>query len=418
MLLISIITLHAQTRGGDLEIVTSNGAVVGAFNKAHALVIGESNYTEPGWGSLPSVKDDVIAVKKLLQEQNFIVETLEDMNRSELFSGIENFLNKYGHDENARLLVYYAGHGDTRTRLGVKAGYIVPVDAPHHDINPTGFFQKAINMNQFKAWSEDFGCRHILFIFDSCFSGTIFSTRGGGELPPAISASLAEPVRQFITSGNEKESVPEPSVFRPLLERALRNGEADLNKDGYITGTELGMYMQTEIINRYKSWSPQYGKSRDLNWDKGDFIFLSNSTIGSSRVIVPESAPEQKPVLEGRTGINFSGDTLTARSRQTIISGLRGTIQTRKINLDIDEKANVANGYGFTITFYCEQVVTNGTRLLKVEAEVAFSRDGRILCQSAPYYITETNETLAVRRIVERLKDDKAFLDKVIEAMK
>lgn len=308
-LIFSIYFLHAQKRGGDLEVVTTDGEPVVTFSQGYALVIGEINYKY--WDQLKSVKEDVDVVKKLLEEQKFIVETLVDKTGEELRRGIENFLNKYGHDENARLIIYYAGHGATYTlSTDKKMGYIVPIDAPSLYSDSRGFLQRAIPMNQFDTWSTQYACRHILFIFDSCFSGSIFTTRSAA-LPPAISKSLTEPVRQFITSGSENESVPEPSVFRPLLERALRNGEADLNKDGYVTGTELGMYIKSEVLNRYNGkWNPQYGKSQDVKLDKGDFIFVTGNS--KTNIVVPTPPPFDNNIkIQDQIK---TGDKITAES--------------------------------------------------------------------------------------------------------
>jgi len=283
LMLILCINLYAQTRG-ELEVFAPNGKVVGSFSQGYALVIGEINYTN-GWDQLKSIKDDVVIVTKLLEEQSFIVETLVDKNSDELKRGIEDFLNKYGHERKGRLIVFFAGHGHTHTLYtGKKMGYIVPIDAPLPSINETGFLQKAIPMNQFETWSKQYSCRHILFIFDSCFSGTIFTTTRSrnATIPPAITNSIAEPVRQFITAGDENEEVPAESVFLPVMEEALRDRKADYNGDGYITGTELGMYLKYEIENRYKNkWHPQYGKSFDTNLDKGDFVFEVGKRDGS-----------------------------------------------------------------------------------------------------------------------------------------
>ena len=54
VLVFFVFTITAQTRGGELEIVDAGGTVVGRFGEAHALVIGESEYTN-GWGRLPGV---------------------------------------------------------------------------------------------------------------------------------------------------------------------------------------------------------------------------------------------------------------------------------------------------------------------------------------------------------------------------
>ncbi len=56
-------------------------------------------------------------------------------------------------------------------------------------------------------------------------------------------------------------------------------GEADLNKDSYVSGSELGEYLQTSVVNySYNAQHPQYGKIRNPKLDKGDFIFVLGKT--------------------------------------------------------------------------------------------------------------------------------------------
>jgi hypothetical protein len=138
---------------------------------------------------------------------------------------------------------------------------------------------------------------------------------------------------------------------------------------------------------------------------------------------IPELVQSMQKAIEdrntdagGKTGIAFTGSTITERTRQTITYGLRNALLARKMPLDIDEKANAKNGYGFGITVYLEQLV--GYSLIKAEAAVTFSRDGQVLCQSARYDITETNETELARRIADRLRADRDFFNKVNDAIK
>jgi hypothetical protein len=56
----------AQSRG--LAEKSSDGAVLTNFSGSYALVIGESAYNN-GWPPLAGVKEDVLAVKRLLEEQ-------------------------------------------------------------------------------------------------------------------------------------------------------------------------------------------------------------------------------------------------------------------------------------------------------------------------------------------------------------
>ena len=83
-------------------------------------------------------------------------------------------------------------------------------------------------------------------------------------------------MRQFITAGSEKQTVPDESIFRRQLVAALRDGEADYNKDGYITGSELGMFLEEKVTNlSHRSQTPLVGKINDGNLNLGDFVFMS-----------------------------------------------------------------------------------------------------------------------------------------------
>ena len=114
--------------------------------------------------------------------------------------------------------------------------------------------------------------------------------------------------------------------------------------------------------------------------------------------------------------ITFAGDTLGTRERQTIITSLRNALQTRRIDLDLDENAAAAAGYGFLVTVYIEQQPARppaNTVLLQAEVTVAFSRGGRLVSQTSTYHITETTETLIARRIAEQLSGDQEFFNRV-----
>ncbi|MDR2095156.1 MAG: caspase family protein [Treponema sp.] len=260
----------AQSRG--LTVTSSDGTVLTSFSGSHALVIGESAYNK-GWPPLAGVKEDIQAVKRLLEEQGFSVSLLENKTSRELKAGIEDFLNTYGFEKDVRLIIYYAGHGQT-LKLGDdrELGYIVPIDAPLDSRDKQGFQRTAISMKQFDTWATDIESRHVLFLFDSCFSGSIFAVSRAA--PGIIDYKISQPVRQFIASGAANETVPDKSIFRMQLEAALRNREADLNNDGYVSGSELGDFLQTTVVNYSNNTQhPQYGKIRHASLDKGDFVF-------------------------------------------------------------------------------------------------------------------------------------------------
>jgi hypothetical protein len=270
---------QTESRGIAVEIQGQN---VKLYDESHALVIGVSDYTA-GWPNLPGVKRDVQAVGEILKQHNFQVETLLNPTSQVFDQTMKSFIARHGQAAGNRLLIYFAGHGYTLTTVdGRELGYIVPADAPVPQRNVALFKQVAISMNEIEVYAQQIESKHALFVFDSCFSGSLFeATRGG--IPPAIVGRTSMPVRQFITAGTADQEVPDRSIFREQFIEALR-GEADLNGDGYVTGSELGAYLEDKVTNySNRAQTPRWGKIRNPNLDKGDFVF-----------VLPQAATTQK----------------------------------------------------------------------------------------------------------------------------
>lgn len=268
------------------------------YGESHALVIGASKYTA-GWSSLPGVAQDVPAVSALLRQQGFAVTEVNNPTRDQLDAALRNFAAGPGQQPSNRLLVYFAGHGHTLTTgAGSRLGYIVPVDAPRPDRDPGGFRRQAYSMESVEVIARQIESRHVLFLFDSCFSGTIFRSRSG--VPDSISDKTSRPVRQFITAGDADQVVPDVSVFRRQLEAALRDGAGDLNRDGYITGTELGSFLEDTVTNySRRSQTPRWGKIRDPDLDKGDFVFALAATPVQPTLPPPRASAVPAPPVVG-----------------------------------------------------------------------------------------------------------------------
>jgi hypothetical protein len=269
-----------------VEFRDPQGRAVGLYRESHALVIGAAEY-RAGWPRLPGVKADVAAVAAALERQGFHVVTVLDPDRDALRRAFDDFIQRYGRGAQSRLLFYFAGHGHTlRRSWGGEMGYIVPVDASNPDRDPDGFLAKALDMQQVEVYAKRIDAKHALFVFDSCFSGSLFNV--SRAVPESIGYKTARPVRQFITSGQADEQVPDWSVFRRQFVAAL-DGEGDTNRDGYVTGAELGDFLQQTVINyTYGAQHPQYGKIRHPRLDKGDFVLLA----GGSVIHAPEPGPD------------------------------------------------------------------------------------------------------------------------------
>ena len=123
------------------------------------------------------------------------------------------------------LLIFFAGHGHTaKLAYGGDMGYIVPADAPNPNVDLNVFKSKAVDMQMMEVYAKRIECRHALFLFDSCFAGSIFDL--SRAVPASISYKTANNVRQFITSGSAGEAVPDESIFLRQLISGL-DGEAD-----------------------------------------------------------------------------------------------------------------------------------------------------------------------------------------------
>jgi len=274
--LLYVFSVYASSRGlisVNIKARDNAGAPyageVKLYDSSHALIIGIDNYTL-GWPRLSCAVKDAKLVAKALRIKGFNVILKKNLNSRELKRAFEEFFVFKGEDPQARLFVWFAGHGHTLDG----EGFLVPADAPKPD-KGAQFKYKALSMRRFGEFVRLAKSKHAFAVFDSCFSGTIFDTRRTTP-PAAITRATTFPVRQFLTSGDANQSVSDDGRFRKIFIRAIRGVErADANADGYLTGSELGIFLTDRITNLTRSrQTPRYGKLRDENYDRGDFVFL------------------------------------------------------------------------------------------------------------------------------------------------
>ena len=257
------------SRGVQREVKNPKGKTIVRYGDSYALLIGAGRYTN-GWPVLDTVHDELDRIQKALETRDFKVTRVDDPDSDALGAAFRRFIKRYGFDASNRLLIYYSSHGYSTQEYG----YLVPVDAPLPENGLANFRRYAYNMSELKGVISRMGrndARHVLFLFDSCFSGKIFNTRGvGDKLPPYIMDSMARPVRQVITAGNANEEVPAKSTFAPMFLSAIA-GKADANRDGYVTGQELGLYLRQNL----PGWTKQHPQLGVL----GDYDLSSRSGL-------------------------------------------------------------------------------------------------------------------------------------------
>ena len=143
-LMFSTATLATGSRGVTVKLKASeavNAADAGEvqlYGASHALVIGIDKYTN-GWSSLSNAVEDARVVAKELERQGFRVSLKTDLKADALRTTLRGFFAIKGADPDARLFLWYAGHGHT---IGGE-GFMVPADAPP-DTSPAFLAASAI----------------------------------------------------------------------------------------------------------------------------------------------------------------------------------------------------------------------------------------------------------------------------------
>ena len=261
-------------RGMSVTVRTENGEEFALYKDSYALVIGNGAYpVKNGWNPLPGAVKDVKEVAEVLESQGFNVTLKIDVTESEFDKTFSDFIYKSGKDRDNRLLFYYAGHGyTTKSATGEDLGYLVMLDTPHPE-NEAEFDLYSVDMVKFVSDSKKIRAKHVLFMFDNCFSGTVLNLRNR-VTPSHITDRVKNPVRQFITAGRADEPVPDRSEFKKAFLNLLEGRVEEPTPDGYLTGVELGDYLYRTVPKFSQGQHPQHGKIHDQQLNTGDFVFV------------------------------------------------------------------------------------------------------------------------------------------------
>ena len=273
IILVAATNLLSQ-RGMNVTVRTESGEELGLYKESHALVIGNGAYPiKNSWNPLPGAVKDVKEVASVLERHGFNVRLKIDVTKAEFNEVFSEFIYEAGKDKDNRLLFYYAGHGyTTKAATGEDLGYLVMLDTPSPK-NAAKFDLYSVDMVKFVSDSKKIHAKHVLFMFDSCFSGTILNLRNT-VMPPHITDRIKNPVRQFITAGRADEPVPDRSEFKKAFLNLLEGRVDEPTPDGYLTGIELGDYLYRTVPKFSKGQHPQHGKIHDQQLNTGDFVFV------------------------------------------------------------------------------------------------------------------------------------------------
>lgn len=267
------------------------------YNKSWAVVIGINKYEK--WPGLEYAVNDATSVKKRLEELGFdeIITLMDhEATKYNITQVLGDRLPRQVQKED-RVLIFFAGHGQTENIGGRQYGYIIPVDG---DIR--NYYSSAISMAQVREFSKRIPAKHIYYVIDACYSGLGLS-RSGPRFSPSMKGYLKKvtslPAVQMITAGGKGEQVLEADGHGLFTEYFLNGieGQADADDDGVVTASELGAYLRPSVSKASEQkQTPLFGSLEG----EGEFVFFlpTRGTPITTAMLEPEARKKEKKLRE------------------------------------------------------------------------------------------------------------------------
>ncbi|MEW6545204.1 MAG: SUMF1/EgtB/PvdO family nonheme iron enzyme [Nitrospirota bacterium] len=309
----------AETRGVKIDGKAAADYVAGQTGKSWAVVIGIDQYEKVR--RLKYAVADARAVADELGRRGYQVAALYDQQatrRNILKELGDKLVDRVGEPD--RVVIYYAGHGETKKSKGGKEmGYLLPVNGEQDALAET-----AISMGLIKELADALPSKHVLFLVDVCYGG-IAGQQFRSTLPPMTEAYLKtitrEKGRQLITAGGPDQQAMEApewghSVFTYYLLEGLRKGLADLNDDGIVPASELYSYLESRVFSAAQS---KGHRQRPELWklanEPGEFVFFAAARPAAVRA-EPRRRPAPGPVPGPSAALTQAEQELQALQEQ------------------------------------------------------------------------------------------------------
>ncbi|MBI4518624.1 MAG: caspase family protein [Deltaproteobacteria bacterium] len=254
------------------------------YGSSWAVVIGIDRYRNWPWlNSAVKDADQVAARLQLLGFEHVITLRDSEATRAAIVGVWERLQRDTRADD--RVLFFFAGHGQTESLPnGDSKGYLIPADASWER-----YAETALSVDELRALGKQVPAKHLLYVMDACYSGQMLLRAGRSGAAPAW---LRKPVRQVLAAGRAGEQVIEQGgsgLFTRILLEGL-DGGADLDHDGMITASEIGVYVNPRVAKLSQgAQTPQFGRMAG----EGEFVLAKKSAPARP---LPALAPVITPV--------------------------------------------------------------------------------------------------------------------------
>jgi caspase domain-containing protein len=278
---------QSDTRGVTPEQRTKAQVASELNGHYYALLIGINNYQH--LQKLSTARQDAQSLASLLHDQyGFQTTLLLDAKRDQIMKALNDYRRNL--DENASLLIYYAGHGNF-DRVADKA-YWLPADADPNDTS------EWILADDITTDVKVIPARHVLIISDSCYSGGLARDMSPSFTPQEHQRFLEKMAlaksRTLMSSGGLEPVLDEGGGGHSIFSGALIKALSSYSDDVFSAGALFEQYIQVSVAGR-SAQTPQYDPIRNSGHDFGDFVFVRSGNAPAPETSAAPPAPTPQP---------------------------------------------------------------------------------------------------------------------------
>jgi Caspase domain len=220
-----------------------------------ALLVGNGIYDNQKYTYLAKSAEDVHALAEVLRNPNTgafdNIQELIDEPENTIRQTIDIFFAEKKRDD--LLLLYLTGHGDIDRQ---SEWYFIC-----RDTKPGQLFSTAISAGIIRKIMENCRSDQQIIILDSCYGGAFFEgSKGAIAVEESIKNQLTGRGRVVLAATSATQLAWEgdqpTSIFTSYLVQGIQTGEADKNKDGYITVDDWFEYASEQVREETANQTP------------------------------------------------------------------------------------------------------------------------------------------------------------------
>jgi tetratricopeptide (TPR) repeat protein len=222
------------------DLLAEVAAPIPLYDRSRALVVGIEQYPQ-GFTVAGAVEEGKL-VAQALRDLGF-EEIVELYNKEATARRLQQalmdlFSRKV--DRSGRMVMFFVGQtGSMRNGRGREVGYLLPADA---QVNNAG---KIITLESIKELTKRSSSKHTVLIVN----GPLRASEVPAGKPLSPEASVEARAVQVISATARDDKAVKGGAKTPFVQAVLTglSGSADLDHNGWVTASELGMYVKQQV---------------------------------------------------------------------------------------------------------------------------------------------------------------------------